>query len=45
MLNKYKNQIWISKLALCVDILKQINKIHIKLQGKGNQLILDMWCH
>ncbi|XP_022182063.1 zinc finger MYM-type protein 6-like [Myzus persicae] len=36
------NQTWISELAFCVDILKYINEINIKLQDK-NQLIPDMW--
>lgn len=39
-----ENQIWISELAFCVDILKYINEINIKLQGK-NQLIPNMWSH
>jgi len=39
-----ENQTWISELAFCVDILKYINEINIKLQGK-NQLIPDMWFH
>jgi hypothetical protein len=39
-----ENKTWISELAFCVDILKYINEINIKLQGK-NQLISDMWLH
>jgi len=39
-----ENQTWISELAICVDILKYINEIIIKLKCK-NQLIPDMWFH
>lgn len=39
-----ENLTWISELAFCVDILKYINEINIKLQGK-NQLISDMYFH
>lgn len=39
-----KNQIWISEPAFLVDLLKYMNKLNLKLQGK-NQFIRDVWFH